>query len=542
MLIPLHAKPPAFDINNRGIENPTAYVSSQCYTKTIDEAGNKHNPCFTCHRKSVEPNFTYDYWVQEVYDFPEEARVNPFTNLFKDRTEAIAKISDDEILRYVRKSNYFDEQGRITLAERLSKLPENWDYDQDGKWDGYVPDCYFNFDSEGFDHAPDGSHTGWRAFAYYPFPGTFWPTNGSTDDVLIRLGEPFRQNEKGEFDLDVYKLNLAIVEALIQRKDITIPKTDEKRYGVDLDKDGVLGVATKIRYDWAPLQKKFMYYVGQAKALQDKGELHLAAGLYPEKTEFLHTVRYIDVKDDGIAMAPRMKELRYGVKKFWVDYWTLQFTDMKAGRGKREEPDDHDVFLGDAERGLDNGRGWRYMGFLEDYDGELRPSNNEETLFCLGCHGNMGATTDTTFVFQRKLDHRSFQGGWYHWSQKGLKGMKEPRRKDGQLEYAHYLRQNHAGDEFRENREVMEKFFDQNGTLKKTQLQALKDDITTLIFPSKERALQLNKAYRIIVQEQSFIYGRDATITPVQNVHREVEDQQPTGLKAIDTLYGVFSR
>ncbi len=68
------------------------------------------------------------------------------------------------------------------------------------KWSGYTPDCYFNFDDEGFDREYNGTYTGWRAFAYYPFLGTFWPTNGSTDDVLIRLSDSFRKKAGGEED------------------------------------------------------------------------------------------------------------------------------------------------------------------------------------------------------------------------------------------------------------------------------------------------------------------------------------------------------
>ena len=45
------------------------------------------------------------------------------------------------------------------------------------------------FESNGI--AKDGS--GWVAFNYKPLPSTFWPTNGSTDDVMIRLSEKFQQ-------------------------------------------------------------------------------------------------------------------------------------------------------------------------------------------------------------------------------------------------------------------------------------------------------------------------------------------------------------
>ncbi len=525
-----------FDIRNRGIENPTAYVSSQCYTKTVDEKGNKHNPCFTCHAKAIEPNFVYDTWVQEVYDFPQAARINPFTNLFKDRRDLIAKISDEAIMKYVGKSNYFGSDGSITLSEKLKNLPENWDYDGDKKWDGYIPDCYFNFDSEGFDRDRSGVYTGWRAFAYYPFPGTFWPTNGSTDDVMIRLDSPFRENSDGKFDIEVYKINLAIVESVIKREDIAIASVDEKKYGVDLDKDGEIAKASKIAYDWAPLEKRFMYYVGRANELQKEGKVHLAAGLYPEGTEFLHSVRYIDVKNGEIAMAPRMKELRYGVKRFWVDYWTLKISDMKSGKEQDDNPDDHEVYRGNGERGLDNGRGWRYMGFLEDRDGSLRPSNNEETLFCIGCHGNLGATTDGTFVFKRKLASSAHQQGWYHWSQKSLKGLYEPKRANGEGEYSFYLKQNLSGDEFRANDEVIERFFDKDGNFREGMLEKLSQDVTTLIYPSQKRAILLNKAYKVIVDEQSFVYGRDAIVKPALNVHKEVKDEQPTELKAIDDL------
>ena len=217
-----------FNIRNKTIINPTVYIPSQCYTITKDKDNITHNPCYSCHKKSQEPNFTNDYDLQEAYSFPLVARENPYKNLFKDRRKQIAKISDEEILNYIRKSNYFDENNEIVLKKKLHNLPENWDYDNDLKWKGYIPDCYFNFDHEGFDKDLKGNYTGWRAFGYYPFLGTFWPTNGSTDDVLIRLDKPFMIDIDGKFDSTIYKINLAIVEALIKRKDIYIDEIDEK--------------------------------------------------------------------------------------------------------------------------------------------------------------------------------------------------------------------------------------------------------------------------------------------------------------------------
>lgn len=523
-----------FDISNKIITNPTAYIPSQCYTITKDKDNMTHNPCYSCHKKSQEPNFTNDYALQENYSFPLMARENPYKNLFKDRTQEIAKISNKEILNYIRKSNYFDENNKIILREKLYNLPKNWDYNNDSKWHGYVPDCYFSFDVEGFDKDLENNYTGWRAFGYYPFLGTFWPTNGSTDDVLIRLDKPFRQDEQGKLSIDVYKINLAIVEALIKRKDIFIDEVDENRYGVDLNKNGILDKTTMVKYSWAPLENINMYYVGMAKHDLQEGKVYASAGLYPKNTEFLHSVRYIDFIDGKITMSQRFKELRYGVKTYSPSYMDLSSASIQANLEKKDDGDIHELFHGDPQRGVSNAKGWRYIGFLEDKKGDLRPSTQEETLYCIGCHNDLGATTDSSFAFQRKLDGTHFQKGWYHWKQKSLKGLIEPKRADGKYEYTYYLKQNHAGDEFRENQEVMNKFFNSDKTLKKEELEKLHKDISDLLFPSFARAMQLNKAYKLIVEEQSFIEGRDATIKPSHNIHKTVKENQTTHLHAID--------
>lgn len=49
-------------------------------------------------------------------------------------------------------------------------------------------------------------------------------------------------------------------------------------------------------------------------------------------------------------------------------------------------------------------------------------------------------------------------------------------------------------------------------------------DVYDLITPSAERALQLNKAYTHIVRHQSYINGRDAVITPPENVLKEIDE------------------
>ncbi len=524
----------AVDLRSRVLENEFAYVPSQCYTMTRDETGRVHNPCYACHVRPQRPNYVNDGYLQQIYDFRDGAETNPWSNLFVDRSAAVAAVPDREILDYIRQDNYRDAEGRPILATKLSPPPADWDYDGDGRWSGYLPDCHFTFDEDGFDRAPDGGYSGWRAFAYHPFPGTFWPANGSTDDVLIRLDEMFRSDRRGKPDIEVYKLNLAIVEAVVRKRDVVIPPTDEKRFRVDLDKDGKLAIAEKVVYDWAPLERRRMYYVGLAGRRQKAGRVHLAGGLFPEGTEFLHSVRYIDVDDaGGIRLAPRMKELRYARKYAWESYFELETDALEERKEKKDFPARPRFVRGDPERGVVAGGGWIYQGFIEDAAGDLRPQTFEESVFCVGCHGGIGATTDGVFAFPRKLDHTAHKGGWYHWSEKGVAGLPEPRRRDGRHEFAFYLETAGAGDEFRANREIIERFFDSDGRLRADRVARLRADISILLHPSPERALALNKAYREIVREQSFIHGRDATITPPRYVHRETDSDEETGVTEI---------
>ena len=531
---------------NTNLENKAAYIPAQCYTDTIDSRGRVHNPCYTCHTQPVRPNQINDSDLQLSYSFPAFATHNFWRNLFVDRTTRVAAISDQEILHYVRQDNYLGADSEPILAKRLRNLPTAWDYNGDGAWNGFIPDAYFKFDQEGFDRAPDGRYTGWRAFAYYPFPGTFWPTNGSTDAVLIRLAAPFRSDAAGQFDLTVYKINLAILEALFTEQDVAIDPVDENRFGIDLDKDGQLTTATRITYDWAPLEGRNMRYVGQASALQQQGQLHLAARLFPEGTEFLHSVRYIDLDgSDNPQLAAHLKELRYGRKAFWMSYADLRELALNEEKENHDFPDRLRQIIGDPERGIANGQGWVYQGFIEDASGQLRPQTHEENVFCIGCHSGIGATSDGIFSFARKLPAgQAHARGWYHWTQKDLHGLPEPKvkRADGtiQYEYSYYLQQNHSGNEFLINNEVLRRFFNADGSIKPDQLSALHEDITLLINPSPERALELNKAYKTIVEDQNFIQGRDPNVAPAtSSVYADVEQDQPTGVVSPISTLGI---
>jgi hypothetical protein len=323
------------------------------------------------------------------------------------------------------------------------------------------------------------------------------------------------------------------VEAMLRGRDVKIEPVDEKAVGhVDLDKDGTIGEASLIKYDWVPREERFMWYVGRALQLQKEGKLHLAAGLFPEGTEFIHTVRYIDVDDAGqVTMANRIKELRYARKQQWLNYSILRTKADNEFKEKHDFPDRLRTVRGNHEIGVTNNQGWTYAAFIEDSKGELRPQTYEELVFCVGCHGGIGATRDGIFSFERKLDFDQHQHGWYHWSQKSIKGLKDPLRRDGKHEYAYYLEQNGAGDEFRANEEIMTKFFDQQQKLKIDMVDKLKQDITVLLWPSEERAMTLNKAYKVIVDEQSYIHGRDATVKPPENVHQQLEAGQSTGVE-----------
>ena len=512
------------------LENPTAYIPPQCYTKTTDADGAVHNPCYVCHTESKAPNFLNDIDVQQELVFPEPGVINRWHNMFKDNSEKVEEITDDFILNYVRQDNYKTTNGRLILADALNEVPAEWDRNKNGEWDGFIPDSYYNFNEKGFDTAPDGNLTGWRVFAYYPFLGTFMPVNGSTDDVMIRLPEAFRKDEQGLFNQDVYELNLSIIESLLKQKDIVISEVDETLYSVDLNKDGKLSRTNTIRFSWSPNDNVFMSYVGLAKTKLEKDDVKLAAGLFPVGTEFLHSVRYIDAQNGKTVMASRMKELRYARKDNWRNYYQLERIATQEVKERHDFPDRTKQVLGNMEVGLTVPQGWTYQGFIEDKQGDLRPQSYEESYFCVGCHSGTGATADTTFSFSRKFDSNNFKQGWYSWLEKDLSGISDPLRNDGVGEYGYYLTHNPSGNEYRNNDAVKTKFYYNNGEKNTAAFKALEADISTLLMPEVKHALLMNKAYKVIVNEQSYRHGRDGHVKKIDNIHKNVELGQDTGI------------
>ena len=517
-------------LGSRAVRNRGAYIPAACFAR-IDGARGAHNPCYVCHAQGRAPNHVDERELQLRYDFPQLVAgrqiQNPWLNAWKDRRPEIARISDAEVQAYVARSNYA-RQGVNLLARALERLPSHWDENGNGRWDGYTPDAAFTFDAEGWDAAADGGKSGWRAFRYAPLPGAFMPTNGSFDDVAIRLPVTFRADASGNVRAEVYAINLAVVEALIKREDVAIEPADERALGVDLDRDGQLGLARLVRFAWRSGQPDSMQYVGAAGRLRREGRVGLAPGLYPQGTEFLHSVRYLSVDSaGGVRPAPRMKELRYARKHTYLTYAELADRAQREDKEATLNPDRPEQFAGDTERGLSNALGWTYQGFIEDARGELRPQSHEETLACMGCHGGLAVTTDASFAFARKLSDGPAHGYGDSASTYTGHGFGDTRG-----EYARYLQLNATGDAFGANTEVRARFFTAAGAPRSEAFARLALDASSLLVPSRERALALNKAYWSIVREQSFVHGRDAHVEPVDLAWREVQSGQATGIRA----------
>ncbi|MEZ4380398.1 MAG: hypothetical protein R3A79_03565 [Nannocystaceae bacterium] len=484
----------------READNAEAVIPPQCYTRT----GARSNPCYACHTASHGDNATSDWSLQESYDFSDLGRRNHWTNLFVDRRDAIAGVADEEVLAYVREDNY------AALRAALRRRPD---------YPGYAPDLDFarGFDAAGF--AVDGS--AWRAYSYKPFVGAFWPTNGSAGDAMIRLPEAFRSDALGASSRAIYAINLALLEAAVA-SDPALPRAairwpteplDEGAAGIDLDGDGRLGVARE-------LVGLPAFFVGGA------ADRRVRRGIYPEGAEFLHSVRYLDPDAPGL-LAARMKELRYARKVQELDRWALQQAYDAAvderQEGKPPRP------RGGAEVGLLGDFGWQLQGFIEDADGALRLQSYEEHLFCMGCHDGIGVTVDQSFSFPRK---RPGAAGWRYQSLDGL--VDAPQLGHAAPEYAEYMARVGGGDELRQNGELLARFFAADGALREGALDGL--DVAAVITPSRSRALALDKAYWLVVREQSFVRGRDAVLAPVAEVHREIGESE-TELAAAEAIF-----
>lgn len=494
--------PLAFAAKTLGqVDNLEAAIPPMCYTAT----GGASNPCWACHTRGVGRNTLDDSNLQEKYAFSEVAKTNHWTNLFADRGPFIARTSDDEILAWVRVDNY----GPLRAA--MAAMPRSYI--------GFRPDLDLarGFDDEGF--ARDG--TGWRAVRFQPFLGSFWPTNGSTSDVFIRLPLRFRRTTENVESRAIYRLNLSIVEAALSvedyatgRVDREVEPVDERLIAFDLDGDGAIRDSTTRIRQLPPT------YAGAASREA------VVAQAYPRNTELLHSVRYLD-PDVPTLMAARLKELRY-MKKI-VDQ-----DDRARRRVYEDEALDKAAgklpwYRGDPEIGYTVPQGWQLQGYIEDATGALRVQTEEEHRFCMGCHGNLGVTIDQTFAFPRKVPGLA---GWRHQDLRGLHDR--PQVGHSRPEIRTYFERVRGGDETRSNEELVARFFvDGTPTAEIARAAVGGDrDLAWVLAPSRDRALALDKAYLAIVREQSFTRGRDAMLAPATRVHRRIDDER-TGL-AVD--------
>ncbi|NGY06006.1 hypothetical protein [Solimonas terrae] len=486
------------------IGNVLAHIPPQCYTQTDGVA----NPCWVCHTAKNNRNAADDWQLQAQYQLNPIGRTNHWTHLFVDRRQAIAAQRDADTLTYVRHDNY------APLRAALQRLPEK----QRPRW---VPDLDLEagFDADGF--ARDGS--AWRAFRYKPFPGTFWPTNGATDDVMIRLPAAFRQRADGSKAAAIYRINLAIVEAAIAvpdtrpdaALDLPTEPLDERAAGFDLDGDGRLAIATRIHALPA-------HYAGAAAGVA------VRRYAYPLGTEFMHGVYYLDPQAPGMR-ARRLKELRYARKIFELDDVHLQRQyDLDA---QEQQTGGWPYFGGDAFSGIFDEYGWQLQAYIERADGRLRLQTREEQMYCMGCHSGIGITVDGSFSLPRKLP------GAAGWGEQDLAGMVDaPQAGSDEPEYQRYLRRTGGGDEYRANAEMLARFFPR-GRFDAGAAQAAAPggggDLRSIILPSPQRALLLDKAYRALVREQDFALGRDALPEPALHVHRKIDGAE-TGLREQD--------
>jgi hypothetical protein len=476
------------------VGNLEAAVPPMCYTRT----GGASNPCWVCHTRGIGRTSLDDSDLQREYSFGDAALANHWRNLFVDRRPFIAGVSDDEIVRWVRADNY------APLRAAMAALP--------ARYTGFRPDLDLarGFDEHGL--ARDGS--GWRAVRFQPFPGAFWPTNGSASDVFIRLPDRFRRAVGGAPSAEIYRLNLSIVEAAISVEDYgkkavdrEIEPVDERLLGFDLDGDGALRDGT------TRVRRLPKTYAGAAAGIA------VVAQAFPLGTELLHSVRYLD-PDAPSMRAARMKELRYMRKIEDPDDWGRQraYAEEAEDKAAGKPP----AYQGDPEVGLITPWGWQLQGYIEDAAGALRVQTAEEHRFCMGCHGHIGVTIDQTFSIARKVPGAA---GWRHQDLRGLQDR--PQVGHSAPELVTYFARARGGDETRSNEELLARFFP-GGVLAEAELRRAAAggdrDLAWALSPTRERALALDKAYLAIVREQSFVRGRDAMLAPATRVHERITE------------------
>src|SRR5690606_18686800 len=115
------------------------------------------------------------------------------------------------------------------------------------------------------------------------------------------------------------------------------------------------------------------------------------------------------------------------------------------------------------------------------------------------------------------------------WRVQDVRGIPDrPQLGHAAPEYATYLARVGGGDELRENDEILARFF-VNGAPDPAAVARFRDDISVLVLPSRDRAIALDRAYLANVIEQSYVWGRDAIVTPAEHVHARIVERS-TGI------------
>lgn len=377
-------------------ENPYANIPAQCY---IETSYGTQNACLFCHSNAaaraqlgntlpqagasaIVGNLQLEYAFGAATEFTKSPNINPWENTIMpykvDEAVEVMGIDTDtwDMQKYIKEDNWQkaydtkkgskvlsnshtkDDEFRLFPALNPSALPADDD--------GFVRTA--NTEEALFEDNK-GNNTGWRSVNFMPY-GIFTPHTGSVSGIYIRMAPKFMKDTSGEYNLTVYKENLAILERAIQDR---LEEGDDFFKGLAKDED------------------------------TDRG-------LFPLGTEFAHPLHYVDIEADGTSSrfpglrANRVKEIRY-MYKYKMYY---------PGEVVAKE-EDAPLFYNKNESWIENGAGWYLSAFIEDKDGKLRGQSPEELMQCVGCHSSTygfepehfssgtGNTIDSVWSFSRKF-------------------------------------------------------------------------------------------------------------------------------------------
>jgi hypothetical protein len=379
-------------------------IPAQCWIETGYGTQNACKYCHTDYLTSIEHGNAYPIGEDQIlFSFPTPRLNNILWQNIIYPERILTRLAEENIELPVVGDNDYIRQDNWLPAYRSGRSSNN------GKWinhsapDGDMklfpdlnPEHLFPYneadptsggthgyiDQEGFVRNEKDGFTGWRAINFFPY-AVFTPLTGSVSGIYIRLPDKF-MSRSGTFSLEVYKENLELLEANIKNAELTGE-----------------------------------YYVG------DAGDIRVQKGFYPEGTEFVHPLHYVDLNADGeygdgtngIAggstlayefpgtRSKRIKEIRYMYKWKDVGLEDIAPEDEEDDASMESETEESfEYYIGrEGEGWVESGTGWILAGFIENREGELRTQTTEELAQCVGCHAKTGNTIDGVWSFQRKL-------------------------------------------------------------------------------------------------------------------------------------------